>query len=164
MLMQRKCYGKNLNRFIKMEVNISGISFNDIDQILAIENKINKFPWSRANFLSSLNAGHKAMSLIFNDSIIGYTFFYIVDTDAHLLNISIKRSFQKQGMGKKLLTHVIGYAKLSGATMMFLEVAVSNLNAIAFYEKLGFIGDSYRYNYYGTKDKEDALLMSLRGF
>ena len=48
--------------------------------------------------------------------------------------------------------------------MMFLEVAVSNLNAITFYEKLGFIGDSYRYNYYGTKDKEDALLMSLRGF
>ena len=41
--------------------------------------------------------------------------FYIVDTDAHLLNISIKRSFQKQGMGKKLLTHVIGCAKLSGA-------------------------------------------------
>ena len=80
------------------------------------------------------------------------------------MNISIKRSFQKQGMGKKLLTHVIGYAKLSGATMMFLEVAVSHLNAIAFYEKLGFIGDSYRYNYYGTKDKEDALLMSLRGF
>ena len=66
-------------------------------------------------------------------------------------------------MGKRLLTHVIGYAKLAGATMIFLEVAVSNINAIAFYEKLGFTGDSYRYNYYGTKNKEDALLMSLRG-
>jgi ribosomal-protein-alanine N-acetyltransferase len=43
---------------------------------------------------------------------------------------------------------------------IFLEVRVSNLKAINFYEKFGFSKDAIRNNYY-TDNSEDALLMSL---
>ena len=57
-------------------------------------------------------------------------------------------------MGKKIINSCNRLCKIIWGHNDVLEVAVSNLNAIAFYEKLGFIGDSYRYNYYGTEDKE----------
>jgi ribosomal-protein-alanine N-acetyltransferase len=43
---------------------------------------------------------------------------------------------------------------------IFLEVRTSNLQAISFYQKFGFIKDAIRDNYY-TDNSEDALLMSL---
>jgi ribosomal-protein-alanine N-acetyltransferase len=50
-----------------------------------------------------------------------------------------------------------------GATVIFLEVRVSNEFAISFYEKYGFKRDAIRYNYYNGNPKEDALLMSKQG-
>jgi len=43
---------------------------------------------------------------------------------------------------------------------IFLEVRISNLQAINFYQKFGFSKDAIRDNYY-TDNSEDALLISL---
>ena len=132
-------------------------SINDIEEIYNIENNTNTHPWSKENFESSINAGNGSLILKIEGNIVGYAFFSIAGSDSHLLNITVSKDHQKKGFGKKILEKVLG------ATVIFLEVRVSNELAISFYEKYGFKRDAIRYNYYNGNPKEDALLMSKQG-
>ena len=138
-------------------------SFNDLDQISRIEKDTNEYPWSSSNFESSLSAGNSSLVLRDEKNILGYAFFSVIGTDAHLLNITVSKDYQGKGYGKKILFKVIFQSKVLGATIIFLEVRVSNHRAINFYEKFGFKRDAIRYNYYDGNPKEDALLMSKQG-
>ena len=139
------------------------VSYSDLDQITRIEKETNEYPWSLNNFESSLDAGNSSIVLKDRKNIVGYAFFSVIGTDSHLLNITISKNYQGKGFGKKILKKVLLQSKVLGATIVFLEVRVSNLRAISFYEKFGFKRDAIRYNYYAGSPKEDALLMSKQG-
>ena len=138
-------------------------SFSDLDQISTIEKETNEYPWSSNNFQSSMEAGNSSIVLKYKKNILGYAFFSVVGTDSHLLNITVSKNYQGRGYGKKILEKVLFQSKVLGATIVFLEVRVSNYRAIDFYEKFGFKRDAIRYNYYDGNPKEDALLMSKQG-
>ena len=144
-------------------MNLQMASFGDLDKISTIENETNKYPWSLNNFKSSLEAGNSSIVLKDKKNILGYAFFSVIGTDSHLLNITISENYQGKGFGKKILKKVLLQSKVLGATIVFLEVRVSNFRAISFYEKFGFKRDAIRYNYYAGSPKEDALLMSKQG-
>ena len=144
-----------------MEIQLA--SFGDLDRISTIEKETNEYPWSFNNFKSSLDAGNSSIVLKDNKNILGYAFFSIIGTDSHLLNITISENYQGKGFGKKILKKVLLQSKVLGATIVFLEVRVSNFRAISFYEKFGFKRDAIRYNYYAGSPREDALLMSKQG-
>ena len=135
-------------------------SFKDLDRINEIERNTNENPWSFKNFESSLNAGNSSIVLKIENEIIGYAFFSVAATDSHLLNITVSKDYQRNGYGKKILEQVVFQSKVLGATVIFLEVRVSNDKAINFYESFGFKRDAIRYNYYEGDPREDALLMS----
>ena len=158
--MIRKYYGQRL-RSIKINLQIA--SFSDLDQISTIEKETNEYPWSPNNFKSSLDAGNSSIVLKDKKNILGYAFFSVIGTDSHLLNITISKDYQGRGYGKKILEKVLFQSKVLGATIVFLEVRVSNHKAIDFYKKFGFKMDAIRYNYYDGNPKEDALLMSKQG-
>mgnify|MGYP001193328455 FL=1 len=138
-------------------------SFGDLDKISKIEKETNEYPWSLNNFKSSLNAGNSSIVLKDKKNILGYAFFSVIGADSHLLNITVSKDFQGRGYGKKILDKVLFQSKVLGATVIFLEVRVSNYKAIDFYEKFGFKRDAIRYNYYDGSPREDALLMSKQG-
>ena len=138
-------------------------SFSDLDQISTIEKETNEYPWSSNNFQSSMEAGNSSIVLKNKKYILGYAFFSVIGTDSHLLNITVSKNYQGRGYGKKILEKVLFQSKVLGATIVFLEVRVSNYRAIDFYEKFGFKRDAIRYNYYDGNPKEDALLMSKQG-
>ena len=138
-------------------------SFDDMDQISKIEENTNEYPWTPNNFHSSLSAGNSSLVLRHEKNILGYAFFSVIGSDSHLLNITVSKDYQGKGYGKKILEKVIFQSKVLGATVIFLEVRVSNSRAIGFYEKFGFKRDAVRYNYYDGNPKEDALLMSKQG-
>ena len=144
-------------------MNLQLASFGDLDKISTIENETNKYPWSLNNFKSSLEAGNSSIVLKDKKNILGYAFFSVIGTDSHLLNITISKNYQGRGHGKRILEQVLFQSKVLGATIIFLEVRVSNSIAIDFYEKFGFKRDAIRYNYYDGSPKEDALLMSKQG-
>ena len=144
-----------------MEIQLA--SFDDLAQISTIEKETNEYPWSLNNFKSSLDAGNNSIVLKDEKNILGYAFFSVIGTDSHLLNITVSKNYQRKGYGKKILEKVLYQSKVLGATIVFLEVRVSNYRAIDFYEKFGFKRDAIRYNYYDGNPKEDALLMSKQG-
>ena len=89
--------------------------FNDLDQISRIEKDTNEYPWSSSNFESSLSAGNSSLVLRDEKNILGYAFFSVIGTDAHLLNITVSKDYQGKGYGKKILCKVLFQSKVLGA-------------------------------------------------
>lgn len=134
----------------------------DLDAIMAIEPHIYSHPWTRGNFVDSLASGYSAWVLLDDAKIIGYSLMMLVLDEAHLLNLSIAKAYQKRGLGRLLLEHMIASARQHGAANMFLEVRPSNISAIALYENIGFNEMAIRRGYYPAHNgREDAVLMGL---
>lgn len=134
----------------------------DLDAVMAIEPHIYSHPWTRGNFVDSLASGYSAWVLLDGTRIIGYSLMMLVLDEAHLLNLSIAKAYQKRGLGRLLLEHMIAIAKKHDAVNMFLEVRPSNISAIALYENVGFNEMAIRRGYYPAHTgREDAVLMGL---
>ncbi len=155
---------------LKPKLSLRPMQLNDLDDIMQIEPTIYSHPWTRGNFSDSLNSGYSAWILedkLLGQSgaIIGYALLMMAMDEAHLLNLSITKLHQKQGLGGYLLEHMLKVAKNHQATNMFLEVRPSNVSAIALYEKLGFSEVTVRRGYYPASHtqtgREDAILMGL---
>ena len=146
----------------KLEYQFRPMRMEDLDTIMAIEQHIYPYPWTRGNFKDALNSGHSAWLLMHNEAIIGYSLMMLVLDEAHLLNLSIAKAYQKQGLGRYLLEYMVEIAKNNQMANMFLEVRPSNLSAIALYENMGFNEMAIRRGYYpAANGREDAVLMGL---
>jgi [ribosomal protein S18]-alanine N-acetyltransferase len=153
-----------MNAMLNQKIALRPMQLHDLDAIMAIEPQIYTHPWTRGNFSDSLNSGYSAWVLENAGETIGYSLMMLVLDEAHLLNLSVAKNYQKQGLGRFLLEHMIATAKHYKATNMFLEVRPSNISAIALYENMGFCEMSVRRNYYPAANgqgREDAVLMGL---
>jgi len=90
---------------------------------------------------------------------IGFTSMWVMADEAHITNIAVRQSYQRQGIGELLLMSIIDLAIELKASIVTLEVRVSNLLAQSLYHKYGFAQVDLRRNYY-TDNREDALFMS----
>ncbi len=136
----------------------------DVDEVTRIENDAYPFPWTRGNFLDSLDSGYDAW--IMRESggrIAGYFLLMPVVDEVHLLNITVRPDRQGQGLGRRLLDKVCERAVGSDMSSILLEVRPSNLHALAVYRHLGFVQIGVRKHYYpaAAGSREDAIVMRL---
>lgn len=151
-----------MSAMLKTQYQFRPMQIDDLDAIMVIEPQIYPYPWTRGNFSDSLSSGYSAWVLVWNEQIIGYSLMMMVLDEAHLLNLSVAKDFQKQGLGRLLLENMAGIAKNNHMANMFLEVRPTNISAIALYENMGFNEMAIRRAYYPAADgREDALLMGL---
>jgi ribosomal-protein-alanine N-acetyltransferase len=136
----------------------------DIDDVMAIEQRVYSHPWTPGNFEDSLNSAYYARLLRDSaGSLLGYFLVMPVVDEAHLLNLSVDAAFQHQGYGQRLMHEAVKLARLNDLKTMLLEVRVSNRQALAFYSRFGFREIGRRKNYYPAADqqREDALMMTM---
>jgi ribosomal-protein-alanine N-acetyltransferase len=132
----------------------------DLERVLAIECTLYTHPWTVGNFRDSLHAGYSCWVLEHGAELVGYGVVMIGVQEAHLLNLSVRRDWQRRGLGGLLLEHFARVARESGAHRMFLEVRPSNAAARALYAARGFAELSVRRGYYPADNgREDAILM-----
>ena len=143
-----------------MTTNIRPASLQDVVAIMEIENSTNQMPWTKNQFISSMEVGHYSMVLQQYQKVIGFAIYAPIIPESHLLNIAINPAYQGQGLGKKLLEKIIFQNKTIGVKVITLEVRVSNKDAINLYEKRGLTTEAIRPDYYMCTPKEEALLMS----
>ncbi len=99
---------------------------------------------------------HRAVG---SERIIGFAGIWVMAEEAHVTTIAIRADDRRQGVGELLLQSVVHLATTLSATVVTLEVRVSNGGAQALYTKYGFRQVGLRRGYY-TDNREDALLMS----
>jgi len=132
----------------------------DLDTVLAIENRIYPYPWTRGNFSDSLAAGYHCLIMEVSGAVVGYSVLMIGAGEAHLLNLSIAGGWQRRGLGRELLGEVMKLARRETAERMLLEVRESNTAAQGLYENGGFSRIALRRDYYPARDgRENAVVM-----
>ena len=127
---------------------------------MSIESAAYQYPWSRAQFSSSLtDANTQSQALLLEGRIIGYVLFLPVAENADILNICIDSKYQHQGFGRQLFAHLLSELQTLEIENLFLEVRASNAQALRFYHHLGFESIHTRKKYYSNL--EDAKIMRL---
>lgn len=142
-------------RFSKMNVT-------DIEEVIAVEQNAYPFPWTRGNFLDSLDSGYEAWVLRDGSGrLLGYFLMMYALEEVHLLNITVRPDVQGQGLGRQLFDKLIGLARDAGMHAVLLEVRPSNNHALMVYHHLGFMQIGQRKNYYPAAGaaREDAIVM-----
>ena len=136
-----------------------------LDAVMALEVAVYPFPWSRGNFVDSLVAGHVAWGLFDDDDgrLLAYCVAMRGFEEVHLLNITVAPDARRRGHARRLIGELVELCRQEAATRLWLEVRVSNTEARATYERLGFVADGVRRGYYpaGGGRREDAVVMHL---
>lgn len=134
----------------------------DIEEVFAVERDAYSFPWTRGNFLDSLDNGYEARVLRDDHGdLLGYFLLMYVVDEVHLLNITVRPDLQGQGLGRKLLDKVMALARDADMHAVLLEVRPSNHHAQSVYQHLSFAQIGLRKNYYPAAGalREDAIVM-----
>ena len=135
----------------------------DLPSVLEIEAQNYEFPWPEGIFKDCFRTMTYTNWVLEapDDVIVGYCIISVAAFEAHIMNISVSQNHQRQGAGRKMLEHMIEYAR-PRAEKIFLEVRPSNPGAIDLYHKTGFREIGVRKAYYPAKEgREDAIMFAL---
>jgi len=135
---------------------------DDVDEVLAIEQAVQRFPWTRGNFADALNSGYLCrVDETEEGGIRGYAILMPAADEAELLNIGVAAAQQRRGLGRAMLAEMLNMARGRNMKRVLLEVRPSNLAAIALYRSAGFSQIGMRCSYYqNANGSEDALVMA----
>lgn len=104
-----------------------------------------------------------------NNEVAGYLKININDAQSEEMSdesleierIYIKRKFQKHGLGMYLLNKAIEIAMEFNKKKIWLGVWEKNENAIAFYEKMGFVQTGSHSFYMGNEEQVDFIMTKI---
>lgn len=133
----------------------------DVDEVLAIEQAVQRFPWTRGNFADALDNGYLCRVDEDAGEMRAYAVLMAGVDEAELLTIGVAAANQRKGLGRTLLQAMLELARERNIVRVLLEVRPSNTAAIALYRSAGFAQIGLRRNYYrNAEGSEDALTMA----
>lgn len=132
---------------------------NHVAQIAALEKLCFSDPWSENSVASELE-NELSVWLVAEEAgnVLGYVGSQTVLDETDMMNIAVHPDARRQGIAVDLIQELISQLHARGSRCLKLEVRVSNVPAIALYERLGFERLGLRKNYY-RNPKEDALIL-----
>jgi len=142
----------------------------DVDAVLAIEQEVQHYPWTRGNFTDALESGYlcrvDSVELVAGHpeeglEIRAYAILMPLADEAELLTIGVAAGQQRRGLGRAMLNRMLEIAHVNKLKLVFLEVRASNAPALALYRSMGFIQVGVRCGYYRNGgNAEDAITMA----
>jgi [ribosomal protein S18]-alanine N-acetyltransferase len=135
----------------------------DLPAVLEIERDSQPEPWSSKFFREEMERTH-SHTLVARlhegpNDLVGYLCFWQVADEIQILNIAVKRSCRRLGIGRILLRYALLHGLHRDARSAVLEVRRNNVAARNFYENMGFRSIAVRPNYYAGG--EDAIIMEF---
>lgn len=141
------------------------LDYDHVEEILSIERRVQFEPWTVNMFEDEVDhpLGFSWVVCI-GQRVVGYLCARVFEDCLEILNVAVHCDFQGRGIGKELLSFVLGKAvRERGITRAILEVRESNRPALKLYVKCGFKIVGERPGYYLTPSgREKALLMECR--
>jgi ribosomal-protein-alanine N-acetyltransferase len=141
------------------EPPVRRLAYSDLPAVISIERRSFPSPWSLAMFVLELSKPSGiCLAATDGSELLGYLVCSRYDRVWHLMNVAVAPERRRQGVASRLIARLLEEA---GEGLPFtLEVRVSNREAIAMYERLGFRSAGVRPRYY-QDNGEDALIMWL---
>jgi ribosomal-protein-alanine N-acetyltransferase len=142
-------------------ITIEQMLWDDLNQVLEIEEASFSSPWSRTAFEMEIGGENRyAYYLVARDGdrVVGYLGAWFIVNEAHITNIAVRPTHRRRGIGELLLDYFFKKAVERDIDAVTLEVRVSNHHAQNLYWKMGFKDMGVRPKYY-QDNQEDALIM-----
>ena len=136
----------------------------DVPVVTQIAKMVMPYSWSESIFQDCLQGDYQAWvmvqgSLDIANAILGFIVSLVQMGEGQILKVAIRQRAQGQGYGRQLVEHAL-HEMQQDVQRIFLEVRVSNSQAVTFYQSLGFKAVGQRRDYYRTDDgREDAIVM-----
>jgi ribosomal-protein-alanine N-acetyltransferase len=144
---------------VSAEASVKRLAYSDLPAVISIERRSFPAPWSLAMFVLELSKPSGiCLAATAGDELLGYLVCSRYDRVWHLMNVAVAPQWRRRGVASLLIERLV---EEGGGELPFtLEVRVSNREAIAMYERLGFRSAGVRPRYY-QDNGEDALIMWL---
>ena len=144
------------------EIVIREMTVDDLDTVVEIEKECFSVPWSRQGFMDALQKTDAYyIVVVADDRVVGYCGAYGVCDEADINQVAVTGNYRRSGIGERMVGQLLDGLTQRGYLYTTLEVRKSNTAAIALYEKLGFVSEGIRKNFY-EKPTEDAVIMWKR--
>jgi ribosomal-protein-alanine N-acetyltransferase len=139
----------------------------DIPDVLTIEKQA--FPTARSQKLYEyeLTQNHLAhyhaltrQEPAGTETLLGYTGYWVLADEIHVSTIAVDPALRRRGLGQLLLLNILFLSYSHQASLVTLEVRVTNTGAQELYKKYRFIEVGLRKGYYHDTG-EDAILMTV---
>ena len=148
---------------------IEPMSEHDLLEVVEIEESTGLSQWGWEAYRAELEKPEAVMLVARRHAaeegagrrLSGYIAARINADELHVNNIGVWPEARRRGVGGALLGTALELAARRGAREAVLEVRVSNLPALAMYERLGFEVVGERKNYY-REPAEHAKIMTRR--
>jgi ribosomal-protein-alanine N-acetyltransferase len=143
----------------ELDVEVRRLAYSDLPAVISIERRSFPAPWSLAMFVLELSKPSGiCLAAVEDGELLGYLVCSRYDRIWHLMNVAVAPERRRRGVARRLISQLI---EEGGGRLPFtLEVRVSNNEAIAMYEGIGFRSAGVRPRYY-QDNGEDALIMWL---
>ena len=142
--------------------NFFPMDINYLTKVYELELESYDFPWTKEILRDCILYKYDSFVVVLDDNLVGYIISKITYPETHILNLTVKKNFRKNGIGKALIELIISDARLRNSENIILEVRADNTDAQSLYKKLNFEVIGTRKNYYESKnDREDAYVLNL---
>lgn len=136
----------------------------DIPRVAHLEQVVFTDPWSEKVYRETLVLDGVEYIVACDDeaeeTIIGAAGVRNIVGVGEITNVMLLPEYRGQGTGRRMLTELMDRGRRLGAKDFTLEVRQSNERAIKLYEKLGFVCEGVRKDFY-RNPTENALIMWL---
>lgn len=153
----------------RLRLRVEPMHPRDLNEVLGLEQASFPSPWSRRMFLEEFDRSFAILEVarLLDEEgtfkLVGYSDFWLVYDEVHLLSIAVDPGYRGFGVGSMLLGRICDASRKIEARQVILEVRPSNEPARRLYRKMGFTEIGVRRKYY--KDTgEDALVMALKHY
>lgn len=147
-----------------VRLRVEPMRSEDIPAVHAIESASFPMPWPPHAFRQEIETNRMARYLVVRagERVIAYAGIWLMVDEAHMTTFAVLPAYRRRGIGGRLLSEVLDLAAELGASVVTLEVRLSNTGARRLYQQFGFRPVGLRPRYY-SDDGEDALIMTTEG-
>lgn len=134
----------------------------DLGRLARLHRRCFAEPWSRADLahLLALPGGFGLIARLYEGGLagldalrgVGFAIARVTREESELLSLGVAPGWRRRKVGSALLLAAMERARASGASVMFLEVAIDNHSAQELYAAHGFEAVGLRPDYYQRAD------------
>ena len=114
--------------------------------------------------MAALIGDAETVALVAHDDagIHGFAVMQFGDLHAHLALLCVQPALQQRGIGRRLVEWLLASARVAGIVSIKLELRADNVDALAFYLRLGFSETDLAPGYYEGRIAARRMALRLR--